>query len=174
MKILLYILLGVVLLVAILHFMAPKTYHVERKIVVSANIDTVFQSLCSLKDQQVWSPWGSKDPNMTIEYKGIEGQVGSISHWVGNKEVGEGEQEITKVEPNSYIETELRFLKPFESTSTGFFTCMRVTEGTEVTWGFKGSNTFPTTIMMLFMNMEEAIGPDFEKGLASFKLFIEK
>ncbi|PKQ60993.1 SRPBCC family protein [Labilibaculum manganireducens] len=174
MKILLYILLGIGLLVAILHFMAPKTYHVERKIIVSANIDTVFKSLCSLKDQQVWSPWGSKDPNMTIEYNGIDGEIGSISHWVGNKEVGEGEQEITKIEPTSYIETELRFLKPFESTSTGFFTIRQVAEGTEVTWGFKGNNTFPTTLMMVFMNIDKAIGPDFEKGMADFKSFIEK
>lgn len=174
MKILLYLLLGLGLLVAILHFIAPKTYHVERKIVVSANIDTVFKSLCSLKDQQVWSPWGSKDPNMTIKYNGTDGQVGSTTYWIGNKEVGEGEQEITKIEPTSYIETELRFLKPYESNSTGFFTTKRVAEGTEVTWGFKGNNTFPTTLMMVFMNMDKAIGPDFEKGMADFKSFIEK
>ena len=174
MKILLYILLGFGLLVAILHFVAPKTYHVERKIVVSANIDTVFQSLCSLKDQQVWSPWGSKDPNMTIEYNGTDGQVGSSTHWAGNKEVGEGEQEITKIEPTTYIETELRFLKPFESTSIGFFTIKQVDEGTEVTWGFKGNNTFPSTLMMVFMNMDKEIGPEFEKGMADFKSFIEK
>jgi hypothetical protein len=174
MKILIYLLLGLGLLVAILHFIAPKTYHVERKIVVSANIDTVFKSLCSLKDQQVWSPWGSKDPKMTIEYKGTDGQIGSISHWVGNKGVGEGEQEITKIEATSYIETELRFLKPYESTSTGFFTTKQVTEGTEVIWGFKGNNTFPSTLMMVFMNMDKAIGPDFEKGMADFKSFIEK
>ncbi|BAX81501.1 SRPBCC family protein [Labilibaculum antarcticum] len=174
MKILLYILLGLGLLVAIIHFIAPKTYHVERKIVVSANIDTVFKSLCSLKDQQVWSPWGSKDPDMIVEYNGTDGELGSTSHWIGNKEVGEGEQEITKIEPTSYIETELRFLKPFESTSTGFFAIKRVAEGTEVTWGFKGNNTFPTTLMMVFMNIDKAIGPDFEKGLADFKSFIEK
>jgi hypothetical protein len=174
MKILIYILLGVSLLVAILHFIAPKTYHVERTIIVSANIDIVFKSLCSLKDQQVWSPWGSKDPNMTIEYNGTDGEIGSTSHWIGNKEVGEGEQEITRIEPTSYIETELRFLKPFKSTSTGFFTIQRVADGTEITWGFKGNNTFPTTIMMVFMNIDKAIGPDFEKGLADFKSFIEK
>ena len=174
MKILLYILVGIGLLVAILHFMAPKTYQVERKIVVSTNIDTVFKSLCSLKDQQAWSPWGSKDPEMIIEYNGTDGEVGSTTHWIGNKEVGEGEQEITKIEPNSYIETELRFLKPFESTSTGFFTIRQVDEGTEVTWGFKGNNTFPTTLMMVFMDIDKAIGPDFEKGMTDFKSFIEK
>ena len=174
MKKLLFILLALGLLVAILHFIAPKTYHVERKQVISENIDTVFKSLCSLKEQQVWSPWGAKDPNMIVTYKGIDGQTGSISHWIGNKEVGEGEQEITLITPTSYIETELRFLKPFESTSTGFFNVKQVEDGTEVTWGFKGDNTFPTTLIMVFMNMDEAMGPDFEKGLSSFKAYIEK
>lgn len=174
MKTFLYILLGIGLIVAILHFIAPKNYHVERKIVVTENIDTVFKSLCSLKEQQVWSPWGAKDPNIKVEFHGEDGQIGSYSHWEGNKEVGVGEQEITKIEASSYIETELRFLKPFESTSFGFFTIKEVADGTEVTWGFKGENTFPSTLMMVFMDMDKAIGPDFEKGIADFKTYIEK
>ena len=64
---------------------------------------------------------------------------------------------ITTITPNSYIETELRFLKPFESTSTGFFNIKQVEGGTEVAWGFKGNNTFPTTLMMVFMDMDKAI-----------------
>lgn len=174
MKILLYILGGLILLVAILHIIAPKSYQVERKIIVSENIDTVFKSLCSLQEQQIWSPWANMDPNMKIEYKGTEGEVGSSSHWIGNKEVGEGEQEVLKIEPNSYIETELRFLKPFKSTSIGFLKVQKKDEGTEVTWGFKGENKFPVTIMMVFMDMDKTIGKDFEKGLEKFKAYIEK
>lgn len=174
MKILLYILGGLILLVAILHIIAPKSYQVERKIIVSENIDTVFKSLCSLQEQQIWSPWANMDPNMKIEYKGTEGEIGSSSHWIGNKEVGEGEQEVLKIEPNSYIETELRFLKPFKSTSIGFLKVQKKDEGTEVTWGFKGENKFPVTIMMVFMDMDKTIGKDFEKGLEKFKAYIEK
>ncbi|MDQ2177265.1 SRPBCC family protein [Marinifilum sp. D714] len=174
MKILLYIIGVLALIIGILHFTAPKTYQVDRKIVVSKKIDTVFKSLCSLKEQQIWSPWSEKDPEMKITYNGTDGSIGSYTHWTGNKDVGEGEQEIKKIEPNSYIETELRFLKPWKSTSTGFFEIKPVAEGTEVTWGFKGENTFPSTIMMVFMDMDKAIGPDFEKGLSKFKTYIEK
>jgi hypothetical protein len=173
MKILLYIIGAVVVIIAGLHIMAPKTYHVDRKIVVNKDIDTVFKSLCSLKEQQVWSPWAEKDPEMQIEYVGTDGTIGSKTHWTGNKDVGEGEQEITKIEPTSYIETELHFLKPFESTSTGFFEVKPVADGTEVTWGFKGNNTFPSTIFMVFMDMDKAVGSDFEKGLNKFKKYIE-
>lgn len=174
MKIVFYILLGIGILVTILHLIAPKSYQVERKITVATNIDTVFQSLCSLKEQQIWSPWGAKDPNIIVEYNGIDGKIGSSSHWIGNNEIGEGEQEITKIEPTSYIETELRFLNPFKSTSIGFFIIKQVDANTEVTWGFKGKNTFPTTLIMVFMDIDKAIGPDFEKGMIDFKSFIEK
>jgi Polyketide cyclase / dehydrase and lipid transport. len=174
MKILLYIIGALVIVIGILHLIAPKTYQVDRKIVVSKEIDTVFKSLCSLKEQQIWSPWAEKDPEMKITYNGPDGSIGSYTHWTGNEDVGEGEQEFTKIEQNSYIETELRFLKPWKSTSTGFFEIKPIAEGTEITWGFKGENTFPSTVMMVFMDLDKAIGPDFEKGLAKFKTYIEK
>lgn len=174
MKTFLYIIGAIVLIVAILHFAAPKNYKVERNITVSENIDTVFKSLRSLKEQQVWSPWAELDPDMKVEYHGTDGQVGSYTKWVGNSDVGEGEQEIMKIEPNTYIETELRFFKPFESQSTGFFHLKEVNGGTEISWGFKGESQFPMNIMLLFMNMDENAGKDFEKGLSKFKSYIEK
>jgi len=169
------LILGIVLLlIFMMHTIAPKNYQVKRKIIVISQIDTVFKSLCSLKEQQVWSPWAEMDPNMKVEYRGTDGEIGSVSHWVGNEEVGEGEQEIIKIQPNSHIETELRFLKPFESTSIGFFKLKKLDDQTEITWGFRGKHTFPTTIIMLFMDMEEQIGPSFEKGLSKFKAYIEE
>ena len=163
-----------VLLLVVMHVIAPKNYQVERKVIVTSQIDTVFKSLCSLKEQQIWSPWAEMDANMKVEYRGIDGKIGSVTHWVGNEEVGEGEQEIMKIEDNTDIETELRFLKPFESTSIGFFKLKELENQTEVTWGFRGEHAFPTTIIMLFMDMEEQVGPDFEKGLSKFKAYIEK
>ncbi|NOU58997.1 SRPBCC family protein [Marinifilum caeruleilacunae] len=174
MKTFLYIIGAIVLIVGALHFMAPKTYQVDRKIVVNQEIETVFKSLCSLKEQQIWSPWAELDPEMKVTYNGTDGSVGSFTYWIGNKDVGEGEQEIIKIEPNSYIETELRFMKPFESTSTGYFELKPVADGTEITWGLKGDSSFPTTLFMVFMDMDENVGPDFEKGLAKFKAYIEK
>ena len=68
----------------------------------------------------------------------------------------------------------MRFLKPFKSTSDAFLKVIEIEEGTQVTWGFKGKNKFPMSIMMLFMNMEKMIGKDFEEGLESLKEILEK
>jgi hypothetical protein len=45
---------------------------------------------------------------------------------------------------------------------------------TNVTWGFSGRNKFPFSIFMLFMNMDKAVGKDFEEGLKSLKQQLEK
>lgn len=174
MATLLYVLAGIVLLVLILAMIAPKTYNVSRSVEIAKPKSEVFAYLRSLKKQGEWSPWGKRDPNMQQKFTGTDGEVGSMSYWNGNKEVGEGEQEITKIVDGERIESELRFLKPWKSTSDAYITTEEVDANTtKVTWGFSGKNKFPMTIMMLLMNMDKAVGKDFEEGLASLKERLE-
>ncbi len=52
---------------------------------------------------------------------------------------------------------------------------MKLSTGkTKVTWGFKGENKFTMSLLMLFMNMDKAVGKDFEEGLQSLKSILEK
>ena len=171
---LLYILAGIVLLVIILGIVAPKSYEVSRSIDVKQNIYKTFEYLKSLKSQDEWSPWGKRDPNMKKEFTGTDGEVGAISKWEGNKEVGSGEQEVTNIVDKQIIESQLRFLKPFKSTSDAYLKVIEIEKGTRVTWGFTGKNKFPMSIMMLFMSMDKMIGKDFEEGLQSLKEILEK
>ena len=106
---------------------------------------------------------------------GTDGEIGCIAAWESDhKQVGHGEQEITNLIPNKEINTELRFLKPFKSTSDAYLKLEEGNDGTKVTWGFYGTNKFPMSIMMLFMNMDKAVGGDFEAGLSKLKSVIEK
>ncbi len=173
--ILLYILIGLVVLVLILAMIAPKTYEVSRSTSISRPVSEVFEHLRFLKNQDEWSPWNKKDPNMKKEFSGTDGEIGAISSWVGNKDVGEGEQEILGITENKEIKSQLRFFKPWKSQSDAY---LRVAEedggSTKVTWGFTGENKFPISIMMLFMNMDKSVGKDFEEGLSSLKSILEK
>jgi len=171
----LYILLGVVVLILVLAAIAPKTYNVSRSIEIDRPKAEVFEYLKFLKKQDEWSPWGKRDPNMEQKLTGTDGEVGAISYWNGNKEVGEGEQEITKIVDGERIESELRFLKPWKSTSDAYLVTESIGDNkTNVIWGFSGNNKFPMNIMMLFMSMDKMIGKDFEEGLASLKEILEK
>lgn len=170
MYIALYILVGIVALVVLLALIAPKTYHVSRSVIIEKPRSEVFTYLRSLKNMDDWSPWAKKDPNMEKKITGTDGEVGAVSYWNGNKEVGEGEQEITKIIPEERIESELRFLKPFASTSDAYLQIDEVdATNSKVTWGFSGKNKFPMSIMMLFMSMDKMVGKDFESGLSDLK-----
>ncbi|MDF0706033.1 MAG: SRPBCC family protein [Bacteroidota bacterium] len=170
----LYIVLALVVVILILAVLAPKNYDVSRSIEINRSKSEVFEYLKFLKNQDEWSPWSKRDPNMVKDFSGTDGEVGAINRWKGNKEVGEGEQEITHIEEGSRIDSELRFLKPFKSTSDAYITTKEVDKDmTKVVWGFSGENKFPMSIMMLFMNMDKAIGKDFEEGLNSLKQILE-
>lgn len=174
MTVFFYILAGVFVLILILAFLAPKTYNVSRSIEIRQPKARVFEYLRFLKNQEAWSPWEKKDPNMVKQFRGTDGEVGAISSWQGNREVGEGEQELTNIIPGERVESELRFFKPWKSTSSAYLVVEETSDNSSrVIWGFSGRNKFPMSIMMLFMNMDKMVGRDFEEGLAALKAKLE-
>lgn len=171
----LYIIMSILVIIIVLAVAAPKTYQVERTIIIDKPLAEVFNYIKHIKNQDNWSPWKKKDPNMKQEFFGDDGTVGFIAKWIGNKEVGEGEQEINNIVENERIESQLRFFKPWKSESDAFINVKELdTNRTEVTWGFSGTNKVPMNIMMLFFNMEKTVGKDFAEGLESLKEILEK
>lgn len=168
-----YVLGGIVALVVLLALIAPKNYHLYRSIKIDKPKAEVFAYIKSVKNQDNWSPWKAKDPDMKQEFVGEDGTVGFISKWDGNKHVGTGEQEIMNIVEGQKLETQLRFFKPWKSQSDAYIKTADADGGTEVTWGFAGLNKVPVNIMMLFYNMDKTVGKDFEEGLAKLKNIME-
>jgi hypothetical protein len=128
-----------------------------------------------LKNQNNYSKWAGMDPKMKKDYRGNDGTVGFVSAWDSdNKDVGKGEQEI-KAMDGSKIDYELRFIKPFKSTSLASMNTQAVTDSTtKVTWGFSGKMNYPLNIMNLFFDTEKMVGDDFGIGLVNLKNIMEK
>lgn len=174
MMIAVYIVAGIIALIIILALVAPKKYDISRSIEINRPIGEVFDYLKYVKNQDNWSPWKKKDPDMKQTFTGEDGQVGFISHWEGNKHVGIGEQEIKSIDHNKALETELRFYKPWKSVSQAYIrTEDNGSGGTKVIWGFNGAHKVPANIMMMFMSMEKVVGKDFDEGLADLKGILE-
>ena len=178
-KILLALVAVLVLLVGaavIAVMMAPTDFRVEREITINKPRSQIYAYAKNLKNQNEWGPWFKKEPTMKQDFRGTDGEVGFVSHWVGTKEeVGEGEQEIKKLIPDERIETELRFKQPFESTMNSYLTLDKIGENeTRVKWGFTGSMPRPFNLFMLVMDMDKEVGTDFEQGLGSLKAIMEK
>lgn len=174
MMTLVYFLMALVAVIIVLAVMAPREYEVKRSIAISRDRSEVYDYLKYLKNMESWSSWAKKDPGMKREYRGNDGELGAVSRWSGNKDVGEGEQEITALEENQRIESRLRFFKPWKSESDAFMTLKDGDDGqTLVEWGFRGQNKLPFSILMLFISMDSMIGKDFEEGLQALKEQLE-
>lgn len=170
-KKILVILILVFAIVLIGAYFMPKNYSVEREITINKPVDTVFNYVKYLKNQNDFSVWASIDPKMKSTYKGTDGTVGSIAAWESDvKEVGAGEQEITKITENKRIDFALRFRKPMEDTAVGFMSTEAVSGNqTKVKWGINGVIPYPMNIMLPMMKMDQMIGNDLQKGLENLK-----
>lgn len=154
-------------------FTRPNTYHVERSTTFAGPPEPAFALVNNFRHWEAWSPWGKIDPRMTVAYSGADSGKGAIYHWVGNKDVGEGEMTILESVPNQKIAIKLDFIKPFASTSVATFAFLPAPNGTQVTWSMDGDQSFTTKAISLFMSMDQAVGKDFEKGLAQLKVQTE-
>jgi len=152
------------------------TYSVKKTVIIERPSDEVFEYLKNLKNQEEYSPWTQKDPDMKKSYSGTDGEVGFISKWDSDVEdVGKGEQEIIKIDNGKRIDFMLRFKEPFEAEDNAYIITESIGENkTKVTWGFDGEIGYPWNIKLLFMNMEEKLGPDLENGLEQLKKILEK
>ncbi|MDY0989634.1 SRPBCC family protein [Flavobacterium sp. CFBP9031] len=170
-KRLLVILILFISIVLIAAYFMPKEYSVEREITINKPADSIFKYVRSLKNQNEFSVWPNRDPKIRITYKGTDGAVGAVSSWESNvKEVGVGEQEITKITENRRLDFALRFKKPMEDTAVGFMSTDPVSENqTKVKWGISGVIPYPTNIMLPMLKMDQMIGNDLQKGLENLK-----
>ena len=164
-----------VLLIIAAVFILDTDFHVERSVTVERPVGEVFDYVKYLRNQDQFSVWSSRDPDMRQEFRGTDGTVGFVSAWQGNEDAGSGEQEIIALSENRRIDYELRFFEPFESTSNAYMTTEPLGENrTRITWGMSGSFPRPMNLMLLFFDMDEALGNDYETGLDNLKAILEQ
>src|SRR3954470_22889704 len=111
---------------------------IEKNVLINKNINEVFNYLKQTKNQDQFSVWNMKDPNMKKNYSGIDGTKGFVYSWDSkDKNVGAGSQEITNISEGSRIDYELQFLRPMQNTAISSFILNKTGENnTSVTWTF--------------------------------------
>lgn len=170
LKNLLKVVVGLILLALIVAIFIDGDMSFEKSVSIDAPIEKVWEHTNTLDGMDSWSPWVHKDPDAKAQKSGTDGTVGAESCWDSqNKEVGKGCQKITKIEAPNLMETAMTFERPNESEAVGYVKLKEANGGTEVTWGFQSEIPYPFRIMKLFMNLDEAIGDDFDWGLNKLK-----
>jgi uncharacterized protein YndB with AHSA1/START domain len=156
-----------VVVVGLLGFVVtrPASFHVERTATIHAPRALVFDLVNTMEKRRAWYPWDRLDPNMKVTYSGPAAGKGAHYAWVGNDDVGAGEQTILESIPGEKIVDSLHFTAPFEDTNTATFVFADEGENTKVTWSIDGGSGFSGKLMNVFMDMDKMLGLDFENGL---------
>ncbi len=170
------ILLGlaaVILILVVVVSLQPAAFRISRSTTIAAPPATVFAQVNDFRNWEAWSPWAKLDPNAQFTYEGAESGVGAMFRWDGNADVGAGSMRITESKPDERILIDLQFLKPFAARNVTEFMFEPQGEGTVVTWTMSGTHDFFGKAFSLFADMDQLVGGDFERGLASMKSVAE-
>jgi uncharacterized protein YndB with AHSA1/START domain len=159
----------VVVVLAVVVAMQPSEFRIERRATIAAPAAAVFAQVNDFHNWEAWSPWAKLDPAVKNSFEGPPAGKGATFSWAGNSKVGEGRMTIVESRPDELVRIKLEFLKPFAATSTAEFAFKPDGERTAVTWSMYGNNGFINRAVFLFVNMDKALGGEFEKGLASMK-----
>ena len=170
----LLVLAGIIALLLIIALLIKKDFALGKQVVINKPKQEVFNYLKILKNQERYSVWVIKDPEIKIVYTGTDGTIGAASAWESkDKNVGIGEQEIIKLTEGESMETEIRFRKPFKATNYARTTTTAEGNGqTKVSLVFYGKSKFPMNLMNLMM--DKMVGRDMQKNLENVKNILEK
>ncbi len=162
------LLLVLLIIVAVLAFIAPTQLNVEKSTVINAPANRIFPLVKSLKEREAWSEWNRTLDDMTTEIIGTDGTVGAKAVWKSVKG-GNGEQEIMAITPNKQVDTKLRFEGRDDADASVILES--VDGGTKVTWTLASETSRPFNIPFLFSDF--GIGESYTKSLGYLKEMTE-
>ncbi|EMI21425.1 Bacterial transcription activator, effector binding domain protein [Rhodopirellula maiorica SM1] len=145
-------------------------FEVSRSIEMAVPPETVFDCVADFGTWTKWSPWLGIDPDAVVTVSDPPNTVGSIYRWKGDV-VGAGEIEHLNLDRPRQISEEIRFTKPFKSTSKVGFTFEATDAGTKVTWRMQGR--LPWFLFWMRANMQTVIGMDYDRGLKMLREHLE-
>ena len=150
----------------------PSNYKITKAIKIAAPIEVVYNHTSIYSNWGAWSPWAANDPEAQYTIEKDDQTIGASMDWIGEIS-GKGKMTSTEVLPNEKFIYELNFIEPFEMTSHGGFNYSQVGDSVLLTWYDEGDFGFMMRPMMLFMDIEDQMGPMFEQGLLNIKEICE-
>ena len=159
----LIIIVSIIALLLLTAAIMKKEMSLSSEVIINRSQADVFNYISHIKNQENYSKWVMADPNSKITYTGTDGTVGFKAAWNSKmKNVGVGEQEITKITEGLGYDVILRFEKPFKGISYANNKTQSVSENqTKFTSTFSSTTPFPTNLMsamlknMLLKDMNE-------------------
>jgi hypothetical protein len=149
----------------------PRTWRVEREVLIDAPPERVYALLFDLKRWQEWSVWTrAMDPLLRNSYEGPQEGVGAKWLWLG-PEMGRGRLVIVAAEPTKGLELEQAIESDVVNSHASL--SFTVVDGkTRVTWIDEG--TLPPLVGGFFRGtVERKLGVHLAASLEKLKSLLE-
>lgn len=167
-----YIFVGLVATLLIISALMPKTFSVEKTIVINKPATDVMNRVSNLNYYSQWNPWQQSDPTAKNNITGSPATPGHKYAWEGKK-VGVGSLTLNNMD-DKHIHFDLEFLKPWKSKAKDNWHFEPWGNGgeTKVTWQNGGQLPWPIASLMGPM-INKNLNHQFEQGLNNLKKMCE-
>ena len=170
--ILVYILAGIIVAILVGAAWMPRTFNIEKNIIIDRPMQDVMNRIGNLNDYSLWNPWQQSEPTSTKEITGSPYTAGHRYAWSGKK-IGVGRLTLRSMNSKN-ISFDLEFFKPWKSKALDNWHFDAWGEnGTKVTWQNTGNLPWPIARLMGPM-LNKNLGIQFQKGLENLKSLVEK
>lgn len=146
-------------------------YDFKQTKVMKVPLEIVFKNVNDFKNWKDWGPWYETDSTIVASYPEITSGVGASYSWTGNE--GNGTMKTISLIPNKEIIQQIDFGS--ETTPEVYWNFEQVENGTSVTWGMRGENTFEEKIYWLLNGgIQKKMTQMFQRGLELLELQLLK
>jgi effector-binding domain-containing protein len=167
-----YWLLGIIAILVVISFILPKTYKVERSIIIKSKPEIIYGLTSNFQLWHLWVKWTKElDTTAVFETTGDPGQVGTSWKWEGKK-LGQGEMFAEELIPGQLVAYDLAFDKG-KYKSKGKIIIENQGDSCQVSWVDEGDLGYNPMSRYMGLLMDRMMGPDFETGLAKLKIVAE-
>ncbi len=144
-------------------------YNVKQTKIIKVPVEVVFNEINDFKNWENWGPWYEMDSTIVATYPKKTSGVNASYSWIGKE--GGGSMKTTALIPNKELIQQIDF--GTGSTPEVYWNLKKVENGTEVTWGMKGKNTFMEKAYWLTQGgIQKNIEPMYKKGLTLLDKYI--
>jgi hypothetical protein len=166
-----YILAGLIIALLVGAAWMPRTFNIEKTIIIKKPVRDVMARVGNLNDYSLWNPWQKTDPSSSKTITGTPHTHGHKYAWQGKK-IGVGSLTLKSLD-DKHIHFDLEFIKPWKSKAKDNWLFEPWGDGeTKITWQNSGSLPWPIARLMGPM-LNKSLNQQFENGLQNLKKLCE-
>lgn len=164
----------IVVVLALVGFVLPRSYRVVRTVEVAAPPAAVYPLVGDLARWREWSPWAVRDPQLNATFSPSTTVVGAWTEWRSPRQGG-GRAEITAAQPPELMRYRMSFIGvPVASDGSFELVATGGGRGTHVTWTSEGRLGWSPLARWFGLLLRRAEGHEQEVGLEALRARAEK